>query len=81
MIKTTLIGGIFFVVFFLLLPENQGLNNLGIKIIGLYFFAGVLYFSLIVILWVFFGIKAPIESIDGFIYEKWLKKWFSKKKG
>lgn len=79
MIKAILIGGIFFVVIFLLLPNNENLNNLGVKIIGLYFLAGMIYLPL-TILWIFFSInKTPLESIDHLIYEKWLKKIILKK--
>ncbi|PAF42498.1 hypothetical protein [Helicobacter sp. 11S02596-1] len=77
MVKTALISGIFLVVIFLLLPNNEDLNSLGVKIIGLYFLTGLLYLPFTII-WIFFSSnnKTPIETIDDFIYQKWLKKLF-----
>ncbi|PAF41313.1 hypothetical protein [Helicobacter sp. 11S03491-1] len=76
MLKTILISGVFLIVIFLLMPDNRTLNDLGIKMIGLYFFAGIVYFPIVIILWLFFNIRSPIGIIDDFIYEKFLKKWF-----
>ncbi|PAF51968.1 hypothetical protein [Helicobacter sp. 13S00477-4] len=79
MIRSILIGGIFAIVLFLLLPDNKTLNNLGIELISLYFFGGIIYIPIMVLwMWIFNIKRTPFESIDNLIYEKYFKKWLSK---
>lgn len=74
MIKFILITGLFIVVLFLLLPEDRELNILGIKIIALYFFGGIIYLFATLLLWLFFKIKkTPITMADEYIYKKVFK--------
>lgn len=74
MIKFILITGLFIVVLFLLLPEDRELNILGIKIIALYFFGGIIYLFATLLLWLFFKIKkTPITMADEYIYKKIFK--------
>lgn len=80
MIRSILLGSVFVVVIFLLLPDNLYLNNLGTNIIVIYFFVSVIYFFGILILWLVFKIYKPFfEDIDEFIYEKYLKKYLVQK--
>lgn len=74
MIRFVLIAGLFIVVLFLLLPEDPALNILGIKIIALYFFGGIIYLPITLLLWLFFKIKkTPITMADDYIYKKVFK--------
>lgn len=78
MIKSILIVGLFIVVLFLLLPENTELNILGIKIIALYFFGGIIYLFSTLLLWLFFKIKkTPITIADEYIYKKLFKQIYN----
>lgn len=78
MIKFILIAGLFIVVLFLLLPENTALNFLGIKIIALYFFGGILYLLATLLLWLFFKIKkTPITMADEYIHKKVFKQTYN----
>ncbi|PAF54379.1 hypothetical protein BKH42_00220 [Helicobacter sp. 13S00482-2] len=71
MIKFVLILGIFIAAIFLLIPNSEILNNLGIITIAIYFFAGVGYLLLILLLWLIFNIKkTPIEILDEYIHKK-----------
>lgn len=74
MIRFILVAGLFMVVLFLLLPEDVELNILGIKIIALYFFAGIIYLLTTLLLWLFFKInKTPITMLDEYISKKIFK--------
>lgn len=80
MVRLVLLGSVFIVVIFLLLPDNLYLNNLGVNIIAAYFFMGIIYFFGILFLWLVFKIRKPFfEDIDEVIYKKYVKKYLIKK--
>lgn len=71
MIKSILILGMFVGVGFLLIPDNDMFNNLGIIIIAIYFLVEIIYLIVILLLWLIFKIKkTPIEMVDEYIYQK-----------